>query len=48
MHTQKNGYNMKMSSKYDQSGTEPSFLPQGLLLHVLLPTEQMWTCVARS
>lgn len=32
MHTQNNGYNMKMSSKYDQSGTEPSFLPpQGLL-----------------
>lgn len=32
MHTYNNGYNMKMSSKYDQSGTEPSFLPpQGLL-----------------
>jgi len=46
MHTQNNGY-MKTSSKYDQSGTEPSFLPpQGRLLHVLLLTEQTWTCVA--
>lgn len=41
MRTQNNGYNVKMSSKYDQSGTEPSFLPpQGRLLHVLLPTAQ--------
>lgn len=47
MHTQNNGCNMKMSSKYDQSATEPSFLPpQGRLLHVLLPTEQTWTRVA--
>lgn len=35
-----------MSSKHDQSGTEPSFLPQGLLLPVLLLTEQTWTWFA--
>lgn len=47
MNRQNNGYNMKMSSKYEQSGTGPSFLPhQGFLLHVLYPGVQTWTCVA--
>lgn len=27
MQTQDNGYHMEVSSKYDQSGMEPSFLP---------------------
>ena len=36
MHTQNNGSNMEMSSKCDQSGIEPSFLPpQHLQFHVL-------------
>ena len=35
MHTQKNGYNMEMSSKDGQSALEPALLPQCHPFHVL-------------